>query len=127
MPTYTLPNFNLTCDIYGAVTPPPAGPILWPAVPCQMYINSRMAAYGNGNGNILRIAYNPAIVLIGPQPWAALSGMIINCPIGSASYYEILFADVVHRGFPNQYVEAQLIQLDPAFLPGIRYYSSAPI
>ncbi len=127
MPVYTLPNFNLTCDLYQAITPPPVGPITYAAVPCQMYINTRMAAYGNGNGMVLRIPYNPAVVLIGPQPWAALSGMIVNCPIGSASWYEILFADVAHRGFPNQYVLAQLIQLDPAVLPAIRYYSSAPI
>lgn len=126
MPVYTLPQFNLLCDVYTAIVPPPVGPITFANVPCQLYVSSKYPG-GATPPNFLRMPYNPAMVMMGPQPWVALGGHYVNVPVGSNMWYEVQQAYVVHRGFSNQYIQCTMLQLDPGALPAYQYWSAAPL
>jgi len=111
---YTVPVFNLTCDIYALAAPPPVGPPIYLAVPCQNYVFSRwhpnhqiqhsfrfpVGAFAGISGEILGVT----------QYW-------IECPIGSAHFYMVVSVAVMHEGFPNSYWAAECYEIDPATLP----------
>lgn len=122
MPVYTLPTFNLLCDFYQPGTPPPVGPVTWANVPCQLYVSSKYPG-GATPPKLLRIPY-PAFQVWGP--FGGAPGYYVNVPAGSALWYEVQDAYVVHRGFSNQYVQCTMLQIDGPSLPAIVYFSIAP-
>jgi len=121
---YTLPNFNLLCDMWDPGHAPGLGdPPDHVAVPCQLYVLSR------GSGA-------PQLQLRVPSTIIGLNIFVgTTPPVGSATGVEIdLFpgyyfavtgnAVVMHAGFPNEYWACQLIHTDntisgalPAWLP----------
>lgn len=116
------PDFNLlanlwTCD--GTPTPSDGGAD-YLNVPCQKYIASRAAwpvspPWANG----FFLQYVPPVQLrfarTDPfdQPWPDWKVTIAEVPAGSGQYYRLVWNDIQHEGFPNEYALFAAAQCDP--------------
>jgi len=112
---YTLPNFNLLCDVYDPGHSPGNGdPPDYAGVPCQVYIPTRA---NPGATLTLRLPRDfPALSLITgtTPPLGTGSGIVI------AGFPNVFFAcssacRVVHAGFPNEYWSTSLVSTDDLF------------
>ena len=112
---YTLPNFNLLCDIYDPGHSPGNGdPPDFMAIPCQVYIPTRA---NPGAVLTLRLPSDiPALQLITgtTPPLGTGSGIVID------GFSNVFFAAssacrVVHAGFPNEDWSTSLISTDNFF------------
>jgi len=109
---FTPPQFNVTCDIWN----PPHLPFSdLPDVEdqeCQFYITPK------GDGNLTEgppfTSFPPPLYLRLPAAvtaiWRAL--WMVECPPASGRYYRAVFKEIVHLGFPNQYLLVILTQAD---------------
>lgn len=122
MPVYTLPTFNLLCDLYQPLLPPPVGPVTYAGVSCQLYVSSKYPG-GSTPPKFLRMPM-PAYQLWGPL--GGVPGWYVNLPAGSGIWYEVQEAYVVHRGFANQYLQCTMLQIDAVALPAVVPFSIAP-
>lgn len=112
---YTLPNFNLLCDIYNPGHSPGNGdPPDFVGVPCQVYIPTRA---------------NPTLTAVLRLP-NNIAGLTITTgttpPVGSGTgfvitgYPNVFFtagsaSRVNHPGFPNEYWSTTLVSTDNHF------------
>jgi hypothetical protein len=112
---FTLPNYNLNANFYVKGVLPGTGP-LWATIPVQLYIYSR-APFGRGVNAATQ--GNPVLIcrvtsgLLGTFP-GNLVGATLALPDVKLTwaYYVIVWWDVVHKGFPNEYLMLQLAQCD---------------
>jgi hypothetical protein len=107
---FSVPNFNLTCDIFSA--PWPVGAPRIAGVPCNLQFGRRLqsgiGALGfNDSGPILMSLLLPALTDIRALQCQAL-GDIVECPSGSGRVYLVLGVDDVGKGFPNEFRVAMM-------------------
>lgn len=110
---FSLPNFNLTCNIWDPGHSPGAGdPPDFSAVPCQLYVFSRTNILP---GYMLRIPKGitgltlTAGTFLGAGSGFELSGM-------PGHFFSTLTRPfIVHCGFPNEYYATMLIETDDTF------------
>jgi hypothetical protein len=117
---FTLPQFNLLCNVWSAGTGPPAIPRV-ANLPCQLYTNSRVA-----------------LVFESDVFGSTEIGTFLRCPWGSdveeGDYIELptlpapmnwWYADdplPVHAGFVNQYYVAHLVNTDGLVPPPPHFF-----
>ena len=107
----SLPNFNLLCRIWhqtNVALQPDADNI-----PCQLYMpEPSLWSVQQGTTNLWQM------LMIGRFPkgtaiWGARGGNysnVVEIPRQTGRYYYVNFVDSCHRGFPNEYLAALLIQ-----------------
>lgn len=111
MPTYTLPTFNLSVNIwrFASITPPViTAP---PDVVTVGNLNPGKRVYGQVAEGFPMYLLLPKLTDVrwsgqgGNQDW-------IEVPAGSGRWYETIFVDDVGKGFPNEHRLAIIIQVD---------------
>ena len=122
---YTLPTFNLSCNIWHMAQPlnvnaPYIAPVGAPSVTCQcqLYISPRntgtigeywyktMSGPGHwsdsGPGTQVRLPALTDVRYSMPNSGSYLTD-VIECPAGSGRFYVVLSVEDRHKGFINEY------------------------
>jgi len=112
VPVYTVPNFNVFCDMWAPPTTPAANPPSFAAVQCQVYVFSRtpQLMFHPGSGRwlpviIVRIPFAFAVTL-GPDWIVAVAGSFAQ----GTSYVKSQYLQLMHAGFPNRYYAMYCLQ-----------------
>lgn len=105
----SLPSFVSLCNVWFAPGTPAAGAPDLVNVPCQLYVPSK-AGVDMEPGTVW--AWVPPIYLRLPisETNAARLGKIYEVEPGTGFYYIKRWVDRCHRGFPNEYWMALLMQ-----------------
>jgi len=116
---YTVPDFNLLMDVWNAGKIPAADLPDSENVPVQFYLYSR------GSFDIQPCElelYTPPIWLRLPVAENAvwIAGQVFECPAESGRYYRARFKEIMHQGFPNQYLVTVVVQCNEFGIPLIR-------
>lgn len=111
---FSVPNFNLSCNVWRAGHAPPAAPDV--TFPCNLAFGRRTASYQGvittPNEPILSLLLPPSTDLRGPQ--CASPDACIEVPAGSQRYYTCVGLDDSGKGWPNEHRVA-LISWTSAF------------
>lgn len=114
---FTLPQFNLTANIWhGQVDQPPVGD---PDVTteCQLYVPSKpdtVQTIGAAAGSLVPIILRvPAGTDIRAQVPTGSPTDMVECPAGSGRFYLTQQVDDAHKGFDNEYRFAVMVALHP--------------
>jgi len=105
--SFTLPTFNLVCNLWRAPDTPSDPPTSTPD--CQLYYPSRSTLPLEVSDDEI---YSPAAWIRFPWGTDVLVGDILEVAQGDGYFYEVRFTDRMHRGFPNQYLFAVAKQTD---------------
>lgn len=99
---YTLPTFNLTCNIYTTTG-------TWPATPrlsslCNLALGRRVESHGFVSGSLNMALLLPAgtDIRAGPVPNPP-GNDTVEVPAGSGRTYAVLAVDDIGKGFPNEH------------------------
>jgi len=121
---FTLPVFNLFCDVWNAGKTPASDDPDAENVPCQFYVNSR----GTFDVQPCELEnYTPPLWVrmrvedIGV--WIA--GQIFEVASETGRYYRARFKERMHYGFSNQYLIVVVVQCNSAGVPLIRHIEGA--
>lgn len=123
---FSLPTFNLVCNIWIIGDQPGEGPASWQDIPCQLYLNSRTPVaqeYGT------YWAWSPSIFLRLPiaEKLAWEQAGIIEIPSGDPEYYIPRLKEKMHRGFANEYLVIFCDQANAAGQPEARNVVYPPV
>lgn len=119
MPTYTVPDFNLLADLwFGTATPGADAPDVEDQE-CQLYIPSRgLLDIEPGT----QLFWVPPIYLRMPIAnlinWTSLT--VVEVVPGSQRYYRARWKEIMHEGFPNEYLMCIVEQCDEDGVPILR-------
>lgn len=102
------PDYNLTVDEWIPPNTPALGPPDRTMLRCQIYIDPRLG--GIEQDEFSFGFYTPPIIFRHPDTLTRARGTIHNEGPGSTSYYRMVWSQVEHLGFPNQYIMAIHIQ-----------------
>jgi len=121
---FTVPVFNILCDVWNAGKTPAADAPDTENVPCQFYVNSR----GTFDVQPCEIeVYTPPLWVRLPIDqigvWEA--GQIFEVASESGRYYRARFKERMHYGFSNQYLIVVVVQCNAAGEPLIRDIENA--
>lgn len=122
---YMPPNFNLFADLWvcDGAQRPADGVADIEDVPCQKYVASRaawpvtppwVAGYF--------LAYHPPVQLRFPRAapfdleWSMWKVSCVEVPQGSGQYYRVVWGDVQHQGFTNEYALLVAVQCNADLL-----------
>jgi len=107
----SLPNFNLTFDLWVATNPNDQPVPDFAGVPCQVYIHSRadIDQILNEFSNWLPPVYL-RVPIGGPKPQKGDVVQVIHLAL---DYYRVLWTQNIHMGFPNEYVMCLVSQCGP--------------
>jgi len=104
--SYTLPIFNVDCNIWHSPSVPPAVPDLFSS--CQLYVNSRgLLDIDELNDR----EWVPPVYLRLPFGTDVRREDLVECGAGSGNWYHVRWVERMHLGFANQYTIALLNQL----------------
>ncbi len=129
---YSIPTFNLTCNIWRFQPPPPGGP---PALSpdCNLAVGRRVSI-PTVEGD-LTTAYGSMTLLL-PKGTdirdascvASLAGDLVEVPAGSGRFYFVAYVDDVGKGFLNEHRYAYISKACQASDPTLfSYIWPAPI
>lgn len=107
---YTLPNFNLTCLVTQGPDAPSSGPTTFGPFDCQKYISSREASYIPA-GTWFWDPLSPYFRIKKDAWYTQFTNDLLIWEIGflelvptSGIWYRIFSYEIMHEGFPNEYV-----------------------
>lgn len=112
MPNYTLPDFNLLCDVWFVGHFPDTDPADLFAIPCQLYLYSRDIGDVIGAPvphEQLRVPSKQAATGWFPPMISQILGIAFPTN-GDTWYYKVMGWDYVHAGFANEYIGVILYQ-----------------
>jgi len=126
MPTYTLPDFNLLASLWLTTHNPGSDPADYEDVPCQKYVNSRpqqdITPRWDASAGTW-IEWCPIIALRFPRGVTAFAGSwlgwqvgLVRVPQDVSQVYRVRMGEVIHEGFPNEYVQLICDQVDDGIL-----------
>lgn len=110
---FTLPSFNLVCDIWDEGHAPGTDAPDFVSVPCQNYVDTRRPAFVNVAMSI-RIPAGAISGLSGTYYSAAPA--YVESPQGSGHFWSCVTMCKVHEGFPNEYWMIMCFEVDPTTL-----------
>jgi len=127
--SFTLPTFNLVCDIY-------TGPWLSkalrsPGVQCNLAFGKRVNGFPTFDTAGDQLAASFEMYLLLPAGTDVRSkiisgqGDIIDVPAGSSRWYGVFAVDDVGKGFANEHRVADLVQISK-FLNATTYAGLTP-
>lgn len=99
---YTLPNFNLTFNLWLSPTAPDDSPPFATDIPCQVYVHAKAdidQIQGGSNDWVPPIYIRVPLNAKRPQV-----GDIIQIIYLGEDYYRVTWTQNIHMGFPNEYV-----------------------
>lgn len=104
---FSVPTFNLTCNIY-------TGPPAWPAVPrlspvCNLAVGSKIRANLPGVHALSVYLLLPALTDIRGPVNATPGQDFVEVPAGSGRTYVVLSVEDAGKGFSNEYRFALLL------------------
>lgn len=115
---YTLPNFNLTLDLWFAGNTPAGGGPDISGIPGQLYMNSRVPS---AMDRIPPSGFLPTIIMRVPTAWRGyiLNGSILGTGAGGlpTGWFLVNSSGTMHLGFPNEYDIYVLVPCDNAGNP----------
>jgi hypothetical protein len=117
---YTLPVFNLLCNIdvnaFGGVPGPQPGPFRISLCPCNLAWGRRVTAMstgGTGDAGVIvvttQLLLPPLTDVRGPQDTVAADE--VEVPAGSGRVYRVVAVDDIGKGFGNEHRVAVLYAL----------------
>lgn len=110
---YTLPVFNITCNIWHDQAAAPQSYLLpdLTAVACNLALGRRRLIEANGNisGTMHMQLLLPALTDVRPGYNGALGGDLVEAPAGSKRFYLVLAVDDIGKGFANEHRIAMLV------------------
>lgn len=125
---YTLPSFNLSCDIYGNTVPgyPPNFPtkvLRLAAVPCALVYGRRvntLVPFGStGTSAIPMLGMSlllPALTDIRGWQGVAVTPDIVEVPSGSGRWYRVPWVDDIAKGWANEHRFALLVAVPASWV-----------
>jgi hypothetical protein len=109
---FTVPNFNLSCNVWRGGNNPPA-----PAdetFDCNLAWGRRTSSYqglySTANEPVMTLLLPPSTDIRGPQ--CGNPDTVVEVPAGTGRYYAILGVDDIGKGFPNEHRAALLVWTD---------------
>jgi hypothetical protein len=104
---FTVPTFNLTCNIYSNTT-------TWPAVPrltavCNLAVGSKIRQNFSALHAWTVFLLLPKLTDIRGPVNASPGADVVECPAGSGRTYSVLSVEDVGKGFPNEYRCAMML------------------
>lgn len=121
---FTVPVFNILCDVWNAGKTPAADPPDTENVPCQFYVNSR----GTFDVQPCELeVYTPPLWVRLPIDQIGIweAGQIFEVASESGRYYRARFKERMHYGFSNQYLIIVVVQCNSLGIPLIRDIENA--
>lgn len=119
---YTIPTFNITCDIFTSHAFGAAARLA--NIPCNLAWGKRVNAPATGGTTSLGVVLIPMTLLLpatvdirGTNSSTGDDG--VEVPSGSGRRYTVLFADFVGYGFANAHKGAVLYQYPPFKTPDV--------
>lgn len=117
---FSLPTFNLTCNIWRFGTGPPAPPAV--VSPCNLAWGKRVNVAATGGTTFTGILVAAMSLLLPPLTDVrgntdALDQDIVECPAGSGRFYIAVLVDDIGKGFPNEHRCALLVWQQPVHYP----------
>lgn len=117
MPVYTLPNFNLGMDFWAPGLSPGAGDPNTLHKSCQYYEPTRtIFQYGEPGASLsplVPIEIRCPIDILGLYAGPYISGIIgLKDSTNTHRYYRVVWWDIVHWQFPNEYFLCHVLQCD---------------
>ena len=103
---YTLPTFNLTCNIWRPTAPPPAPPAVVSV--CNLAYGRRVQISELSNPPAAMSLLLPAGTDIRDFWCAGVGGDYVEVPAGSGRFYIVGGVDDVAKGFANEHRVATL-------------------
>lgn len=97
---YNVPDFNLTAAVWLPGNDAKYNPPDFPSVPAQVYRTSRGLQTSQA---MIRIPASFSNIAM-PGDSSQTFDIIIEVPVGSATYYRVDRGLWMHRGFPNEYI-----------------------
>lgn len=98
MPSFPLPNFNITCDVWSVHPDGSLDAVVHAALKCQLHENP------DNQAHVLRVASADGPLI---QPFYRNGGGVnynaIEVPSGSGQYYNAALYYRVRAGFPTEY------------------------
>jgi len=113
---YEVPRFNLLADVWNAGHTPAIDDPDEENVPCQFYLYSR----GTFSVDPCQLElYVPPIWLRFPSDRAAVvsAGQVFEVEPESGRYFRARFKEIMHYGFPNQYLIVVVVQCGSDGIP----------
>lgn len=113
-----LPTFNLLCNIWFGIQPlPPVAVPNLPLLACQLVPGEFVYGAAILGGMFLKV---PALTNVQyVRPFPLFGADIVECPAGSAHYYQVVYVNDVGKGFPNEYrfIRMQDVGVVPTPIP----------
>jgi len=104
---FTIPTFNLTCNIFDGGVIPPLPPVRLTS-PCNLSVG-RSVRLGSAIG-FFNTAYGAMVLLVpaltdirDAQSNSGPLGDLVEVPAGSGRVYYVSYVDDVGKGFPNEF------------------------
>jgi hypothetical protein len=98
---YTLPTFNLVCQIYTISAPPPAAPRLTSV--CNLALGRRsVLGYAARNALVMQLLLPPLTDIRGPVQGGSVPDLVV-VPTGSGRLYIVENVDDIGKGFSNEH------------------------
>lgn len=108
---FTPPVFNLLADIWFCGNKPADGDPDFENQECQLYLPSRVVfAIDRSTHNYFVSGIHVRIPFASSVNWASTN--ILEIPAESGRYFLAQFKEVMHQGFPNQYLVIVCLQCD---------------
>lgn len=114
---FSLPTFNLTCDIVDGVTG-----VTRLTSPCNLAFGRRQNTIGASGTGTVGVP-GPVMTLLLPaltdirSDWQLVPPDIVQCPAGSFRLYRVFWVDDIGKGFANEHRVAYLIHDGVAPIP----------
>lgn len=100
--SYSLPQFNLTCNIWRVGSPPPLNPPALSAM-CNLAMGRRAQIGQLATGSNYMALLLPAATDVRDFWSNGVGGDWVEVPAGSGRFYEVVAVDDVGKGFLNEH------------------------
>jgi len=108
---FTVPNFNVFCDIWYTPRAPADGPPDVANVPCQFYLTPKGQTFIDPPPfTFFPLPIYVRIPIANDADWRQMR--VAEIPPGSGFYYRASWKERVHLGFPNEYRVIIVAQCD---------------
>lgn len=100
---FSVPNFNITCNIWRIASPPPAAP--FSTEDCNLALGRRTSSYqglySSDREPVMSLLLPPGTDIRGPQ--SATGPDVVEVPAGTGRFYTVVGVDDSGKGWPNEH------------------------
>jgi hypothetical protein len=105
---FSVPNFNLNCNIWHPPATPPGAPSLTEKgnLAWGKRVSSSQGLYTGDSEPVMTLLLPPGTDVRGPQNASGPSA--VEVPAGSGRFYTVIGVDDIGKGFPNEHRAASI-------------------